>query len=187
MFLVLNIPSDYVRRNCISNTAGEIPIAPYLAGPHLLLHLRELLEQFPRRYTLQHLHQLRRRIPGRRSNEYVYVILHHLHGVDPEPIFIRNLLEYLFHVPSHIPLQYVHPILRCPHQVILQIVNCMAALPKFHSSLISPNQLPCKSIYFALRRTAFLPTACCRVSSSPTNNAFLTDFGTLTFLQYLSI
>ena len=170
MLLVLNILSDYVRRNRIPNTTDKIPVAPYLARPHLFPHLREPLEQFPGRYALQHLYQLRRRVPRWRSNEHMYVILHHLHGIDPEPIFLRYLLDYLLHVHRHFPPQYLRSVLRYPHQMILQVVNRMAALPEFHSIFLPPIHHPGKFTRFASRRTAFLPTASCRVSSRPFND-----------------
>ena len=58
--IVRTLISDVLRNACfiamLPNRAHEIPVAPKLSSPKLLLHFRTVGENLPRRKALDHLH-----------------------------------------------------------------------------------------------------------------------------------
>ena len=139
MYLILNVPPYQVRSNSITYTAYKIPITPQLPRPELLPQLRESLEHFPSRYALHYLDYSRRRIPRRSLQKHVNMVLHYFHRVYCKLIFIRYLLKHLLCVPSNLSCQYMSPVLRYPHKVVLQIKDGMLRPPNPHAALIRQN------------------------------------------------
>ena len=159
MYLIFDIPPYQVRSNLITYTANKIPITPQLSRPELLPQLRESLEYFPSRYALHYLHYSRRRIPGRSLQKHVNMVLHHFHRVYCKFIFIRYLLKYLLCVPSYLPYQYMSPVLRYPHKVVLQIKDGMLRPPNPHAALIRQNPMLGQALTRRLTATRFPPAS----------------------------
>lgn len=136
LYLILDIPPYQVRSNPITYTTNKIPITPQLSRPELVPQLRESLEYFSPRYALHNLNYFRRRIPRWSLQKHVNMVFHYFHRVYCEFIFIRCLLQYLLCVPSNLSHQYMSPVLRYPHKVVLQIKNGMLRPSNPHAALI---------------------------------------------------
>ena len=141
MGLIFNIFPYYVSGDFITYTPDKISIAPKLPRPKLLPQLRKLPKYFTRRHTFHYLHHLCWGITRWCLNKYMHVVFHHLHRIYPELIFLSNPLKHLFQILGNFPTQYVFPVLRYPHQVILQIIYGMFSPSNSHSAVIQEKAL----------------------------------------------
>lgn len=154
--MIPNIPSDQICRNLIPYCPNKIPIFPKLPTPQFLLNLRILLKYLTRRYTLQHPHHLRNRIPRRKTQKYMHMIRRYPHLLDFKSMmpsyFLKNLLNLLPYIFSLNPFS----ILRRPYQMILCIVNSMCTPPNPHEDLYTMFSLPSADAPFIpAHRTGF--------------------------------
>ena len=136
MSLILNIPPNNLSGDFVTYTPNKISIAPELPCPQLFPQLRKLLEYLTGRHTFQYLHYLRWGISGRCLNKYVHMVFHDFHCIYPEFVLFGNPLKYLFQVPRNFPTQYVLPILRYPHKMVLQIIYSVFCPSYCHPTVI---------------------------------------------------
>ncbi len=141
MGLILNIFPYYVSGNLVAYTPDKISIAPQLPRPQLFSQFRKLLKYLTGRDTFQYLHYLRRGISGRYLNKYMHVLFHNFHRIYLELILLSYPLKHLFQVLRNFTTQYVLPVLRYPHQVILQIIYGMFCPSNPHAAVIQDKAL----------------------------------------------
>ncbi len=137
MILVLNISTDYICGDFVSNTTNKVAIVPQLPRPKLLPQLGKFLEHLTPRYTFHYLHYFGWRISRRCFQKYVHMVFHHLHGIYSKFIFVSYPLENLFQIPRNFLSQYALPILRYPYQMILQIIYGVFSPSYTHASVIT--------------------------------------------------
>ena len=159
MSLVLNIFTDYVCGNFVSNTADKIPIVPQFSHPKLLPQLGKFLEHLTPRYAFHYLHHFGRRIPRWCFQKYVHMILHHLHRINPEPIFVTYPLENLFQILRYFPTKYMLPILGYPYQMILQFIYGVFGPSYTHASVITVGALFWQTLLPRLTASHFHPAS----------------------------
>ena len=141
MRLVLNIFSNYVSGDFISNTPDKIAIVPQLSRPELFPNLGKFFKQFSSRYTFQYLYYFCWSIPRRCFQKYRYMIPYYFHCIYRKPVFLSYMIKHFFQVPRNIGCQYELSILRYPYQVILQIVNGMFGSSYSHAIFIPSGKL----------------------------------------------
>ena len=141
MDLILNILPNYISRYFVSHTPDKISITPKLSCPQLFPQFRKLPEHFSCRNTFQYLHYLRRGISGWCFYKYVYMVFHDFHRIYLELVLLCNTSKHLFQILRNFPTQYMLPILRYPHQVILQIIYGVLRPSYAHAIFISPDQI----------------------------------------------
>ena len=159
MDLIFNIFPYYVSSNSITYTPDKIPITPKLPRPQLLPQFRKLLKYLTARHALQYLHHLCRGIPWRCFNKYVHMVFHDFHRIYPEFIFLSNPLKHLLQILGNFPTQYVLPVLRYPHQVILQIIYGVFSPSNTHASVIQEKALARQVPSPRLTASHFPPTS----------------------------
>ena len=103
--------------------------------------------------------------PRRCLNKYVHMVFRDFHRIYPELIFLGNLLKHLFQILRNFPTQYVFPVLRYPHQVVLRAYTACLVLLTPMPQLYRREPFSGKHPYLALQRATFLPPASWRVSS----------------------
>jgi hypothetical protein len=123
MNLVFNIFPNDISDNVISNTSDEIAIIPQLTSPKLLPKLGKFLEYLSGRYAFHYLYKLCWRIPRWCSHEYMHMVSLDPYRIYFKFIFLGYLFKDFFEIFCNFSIQYLFPILRYPHQMILQIVN----------------------------------------------------------------
>ena len=141
MGLILNIFPYYVSGNLVAYTPDKISIAPQLPRPQLFSQFRKLLKYLTGRDTFQYLHYLRRGISGRYLNKYMHVVFHNFHRIYLQLVLLGYPLKHLFQVFRNFTTQYVLPVLRYPHQVILQIIYGMFCPSNPHAAVIQDKAL----------------------------------------------
>jgi len=141
MRLIFNIFPYYVSGDFITYTPNKVSIAPKLPCPQLFPQFRKLLKYFTGRHTLQYLHYSCRGISGWYLNKYMHVVFDNFHRIYPELILLSYPLKYLFQVLRNFTTQYVFPVLRYPHQVVLQIVYGMLCPSNSHAAVIQEKAL----------------------------------------------
>jgi len=141
MGLIFNIFPYYVSGNLVAYTSDKISIAPKLPRPQLFSQFRKLFKYLTGRETFQYLHYLRRGISGRYLNKYMHVLFHNFHRIYPELILLSYPLKHLFQVLRNFTTQYVLPVLRYPHQVILKIVDSVFCPSNPHAKVIQEKVL----------------------------------------------
>lgn len=159
MDLIFNVFPYYVSSNLITYTPDKISITPKLSGPQLFPQFRKFLKHLSGRYTLQYLHYLCRRISRRHLNKYMHVVFHDFHRVYSEFILLSNPLRYLFQVPRNFPTQYMFPVLRYPHKVVLQILYGMFCLSCSHATVIPTKAPPKQASLPRLTASHFSPAS----------------------------
>jgi len=141
MGLIFDILPYYVSSDFVTYTPNKVSIAPKFPCPQLLPQFRKLLEYLAGRHTLQYLHGLCRGISWRYLNKYVHMVFHDFHRIYPELILLTYLLKHFFQVPRNLPTQYVLPVLRYPHQVVLQIIYGVLCPSNPHAEVIQEKLL----------------------------------------------
>ena len=139
--LIFNVSSDHISSHFVSYTSDKVAVAPQLTSPKLLSQSSKLFEYFSRRYTLQYLHHFCRRIFRWHFQEYVHMVFHYLHGVNPKPIFLCYPLKHFLRVLSHLTCQDRPSILRYPDQMVLDIKNGVLCSPIPHAIFIPEKAL----------------------------------------------
>jgi len=66
----------------------------------------------------------------------LHMVFHDFHCSYPEFILFGNPLKYFFQVPRNFSAQYVLPVLRYPHKVVLQIIYSVFCPSYFHPTVI---------------------------------------------------
>src|SRR5271170_5719682 len=124
--LVLDIFADrlFIDR---AHRRAEISSCPKVLPPVTLAKVRELVLQHPARPTLQILHQLRRRQLRRNLHQQMDMIRRHRTTHDRHLPRRADLTDQLPGTLRHLAAQYLVPILRDPHNVILHVPHRVAA------------------------------------------------------------
>jgi hypothetical protein len=120
MSLILDVFTDYIRSDFVTCTADKVTIVPQFPTPKLFPYLRKLLEYLSGRDAFHYLYHSGRRVPRRYLNKYVNMVFHHFHGIYHPLIFLRYVLDYLFHILPYLSAQNILPVLQYPYQVILE-------------------------------------------------------------------
>ena len=141
MSLIFNIFPDYICGNLIPNTADKIAIVPHLPCPKLLPQIRKLTKYFTGRNTFHHLYHPHRRVPRWNFNKHVNMVFHYSHRIYPELILLSNLIEYSLQVFHDLFIKDMLPVLRYPHQMILQIIYGMLSPSHSHAAVILESNL----------------------------------------------
>jgi len=141
MSLIFNIPAYNLSGDFVTYTPNKISIAPQLPNPELFPQVGKFLEYLSGRQIFQYLRYLRRGISGWCLNKYVHMVFHDFHRIYPEFIFLSNPLKHLFQIPRNFPTQCVFPVLRYPHQVILQIIYGVFSPSNPHAAVIQEKAL----------------------------------------------
>ena len=157
MGLVLNIPTDYISSDFITNTPDKIAIIPKLSSPKLFLEFRKLLKCLPSRYAFHYLHYLSRRVFRWSFSKHVNMVIHYLHGIYLKSIFLGYMLEHSFQISRNLIVKYLLPILGYPDQVVFQIVDGVLRPPYSHTVFISPTQLVRQASLLRLPANRFPP------------------------------
>jgi len=129
MSLIFNIFPNYICGNLIPNTADKIAIVPQFPSPKLLPQIRKLTKYFTCRDAFYYLNHPCQRVSRRHFNKYVNMVFHNFHRIYPELILFGNLIKYGLNVIRNFFIKYMLPVLRYPHQVILQIIYGMFSPP----------------------------------------------------------
>jgi len=131
------ISLDQICSHPIPYRPHKIPILLKLSSPQLLLHLRKLIKNLTRRYTLQQTNNMSNRIPRRKCQKYMNMILRYSHLLNLKPMvhsnLLKNLSNSLLNTLSLNPFQ----VFRRPYQMVLRIVNRMRTPSNRHAGLIS--------------------------------------------------
>ena len=141
MGLIFNILPYYVSSDFISYTPDKISLTPEFPRPQLFPQFGKLLKCLTGRHTFQYLYHLCRGISRRCLNKYVHVVFHNFHRIYPELILLGYPLKHLFQVLGNFPTQDVLPILRYPHQMVLNIKNGVLCPSNSHTVVIQGKAL----------------------------------------------
>ena len=139
--LILYVAPYYISRHLAAYASYKVPITLQFSCPEALPEPWKPLKHLPCRYAIHYLHYTCWRIPWRRFQKYMHVIVHYFHRVHPESIFLRYSSNYLFGVLSYFTYQDLLPILGFPHQVILKIKNGMFCPSISHVPVIQPKAM----------------------------------------------
>ncbi len=137
MPMVLDISLHYSCHHCIPHRPNKIPILQKFLLPQMLLQPRILSKQLTGRNTFQNPHQLGNRIPGRKIQKNMHVLLRHFQFDQFKTKILRNLAQHLFNASSDILPNDPSPIFRCPYQMIFRVVNRMAGPFNGHEPMVS--------------------------------------------------
>ena len=136
MSLIFNILPYYICCHLIPNTADEIAIVPQLPCPKLLLQTWKCFKCFTGRNTFHYLNHLRWRVSGWHFNKYMNVVFHNLHRIYYESVFLSYLIKNSLQVIRYSFIQNILPVLRYPHQMVLQIIYGMFSPSYSHADVI---------------------------------------------------
>ena len=158
MNLVFNIFPDDVSNYAIPYTPDEIAIIPQFVRPELLPKLGKSFEYLPGRDTFHDLYQLGWRISRWSPHEDMHMVFFNPYRIYFKLIFLGYLFKNFFEIFRNFSIQYLFPIFRYPYLMIFQIINGRFCLFYSHAVFISVTTVFGK-LFFALRRTAFIPPA----------------------------
>ena len=147
MRLVLNIFSNYVSGDFISNTPDKIAIIPQLTCPKLFPNLGKFFKQLPARYAFHYLYYFCWSIPRRCFQKYVQMVFYYFHCIYRKSIFLSDMNKYFFQVARNITGQYLLSIFWYPYQVIFQIINGMLGSSYSHAIFILSGELFGKRVF----------------------------------------
>jgi len=159
MGLIFNIFTDYVSRNFIPNTTNKVAIVPQFSRPKLLPKLGKLLERLSCRDAFHDLYHLCRRVFWWRFNKDMHVVFHYLHCIYGHLIFFSNTPKYLLYISRNLFIQYMLPVLRYPHQMVLQIVDGMVRSSNTHAPFITAKPSLWQVSLLRLTATCFHPAS----------------------------
>ena len=159
MLLIFNVFPYHVSRHFVSHAPDEIPVAPYGTRPHGFFHFPKLLECLPGRYALHDLYHFSRRIPGWCLNKQVYMVFHDFHRIYPELVFVSDFPKHLLQILRDITPQYLRPVLRHPHEMILQIVDSVPGPSDTHALFIQERPIPPQTPLPRLSASRFPPAS----------------------------
>ena len=159
MSLIFNIPPYDLSGDFVTYTPNKISIAPELPSPELFPQFGKFLKYLSGRHTFQYLHYLRWGISGWCLNKYVHMVFHDFHRIYPELILLGNQLKDLFQILHNFPTQYVLPVLRYPHQVILQVMYSMFCPSNPHAVVIQDKALFRQAAWPRLTASHFPPAS----------------------------
>ena len=131
---ILEISTNHLSRYVGPYTADKIAIVPQFSTPQLLLHLRKLLKNHPRRNTFQPLHNLGGTIARWGRQKDMHMIVHDCLGINFKSISLGNLLKNLFQPTPHSLPQNHSPIFGDPHHMIFEIVDSTSGALETHAS-----------------------------------------------------
>ena len=135
--MVLYISAYEIRGHLVPNGPNKIPVTPKLSTPKLFLHLWKFLEHHLGRNTLYNLDNPCRRIPRRRRQKQMDMIIFYLHRIYLKLIPLGYLLKDHLKPFGQIPLQYHLAILGNPYHMILEIIDRMTcSLNRAHARVI---------------------------------------------------
>jgi len=157
--LIFYVAPYHLCCDLIPYTSYKISVTPQFTCPQLLPELWKLPKYLLCRSTLHNLHNLSRRIPRRRLQEYMHMVFHYLHRVHPELIFMRYPLKHLSSVLSNLTYQDMFPILGYPHQMVLEIKDGMLCPPDSHAAVIQEKSLFAQTSLPRLAASRFPPVS----------------------------
>ena len=137
MILVLNIATNDVSSNLISNTPDKVTVIPQFSSPKLFPGVGKLLEYLFCRYALHYLYQSGWRISRWRSQKHMHMVLNYFHGIYFKTILFTYPLKYFLQIARDITTQYILPVFWNPDQIIFQIVDGLFGSFYTHDIFIS--------------------------------------------------
>ena len=102
MSLALNIFTDYIGGNFITNTANEVAVVPQLASPQMFSQFGKLLQRFPGRDAFHNLCHLCRRVFGWRFDKDMNVVFQHLHRIYDQPVLFGNVPKDILYISRNL-------------------------------------------------------------------------------------
>ena len=159
MGLILDISANHICSHFVPYTPDKVTVTPQLTSPEIPSQSPKPFEHLSGRYTLQYLHHLRRREFRRHLKKYVHMVLHYLHGVYPEPIFLCYPLKHFFCVLSNLTCQDVLSILRYPDQMVLDIKYSVLCPSYTHAAVIQEKALATQASLPRLTASRFPPAS----------------------------
>ena len=163
--MILDVAPNHISRHFIPNRAYKVASAPKMTTPQFPPQPGKLTEQLPSRDAFQNLHGLSWRQPRRRFQEYVDMIFHNLHCIDDQIILLSNPFKHLLGIFSNFFCQDSLTVLRNPHKMVLEIVDCMLASSQSTHASTVPLSLPLEKREPTDQESAFLPPASWGASS----------------------
>ena len=157
--LIFDISPNHICGHFVPYTSDKVTITPQLTRPKIPSQSPKLFKHFPRRYTLQYLHHFRWRVLRRHLKKYVHMVLHYLHSVYPEPIFLCYPLKHFFCVLSNLTYQDVLSILRYPDQMLLDIKYSVLCPSYTHAAVIQEKALVAQASLARLPASPFPPAS----------------------------
>ena len=140
--MVFNIVAHHLCSYFIANCPDKITIFPEFSSPKLFLHLRMLMKYHAGTDALQNPYHLGNRVPWRKGQKNMNMVLCYLHGVYLKIVALRDFFEYIFHPFSNVISQNPFSIFRGPYQMVFRIIDRMAGSLQFHAESISYVSLP---------------------------------------------
>ena len=133
-----DISFDNLTSHSVPDCSGEISILPQFSRPQSLFQARELAEQSPRAMAFNYPHHVTNRPSRRKRDQYVDMLSAYFRFDNFETIILAYLPDQLFRsFLNLLPLKYILPIFRAPHQVVARIVDRMTRPLKAHALYIS--------------------------------------------------
>lgn len=123
MPMVLDIALHHRCRHGIPHRPNQIPILPKFLLPQMLLQLRILSKYLTGRNTFQNPYLFGNRIPGRKIQKNMHMLLDHIQLDQLKAKVLSNLAQHLFNTSSDILPNDPSPLFRCPDQMIFCVVN----------------------------------------------------------------
>jgi hypothetical protein len=132
-------PYDIIS-DLLSHGSIEIPLFPKMSSPKLLLNFRKFLENLTSGNTLQNSNHSRNRIPWRKRNQYVNMVLTYFTAIYFKIKMARYLFKKLSYSRANLLNKNLFPLFRTPDQMILSFINCMACCSQTHAVILWGNQ-----------------------------------------------
>ena len=139
---MLNISLDDLGRDFVTDGSDKVAVFPKLATPQLSLNLGMLPKNGACTQTLEARHDLGDRQARRERTKNMHMVLAHFHLFNADVVGLGNLFEQLLQALANDSRQDFLAVFRCPHQMILCVVNAVRATSKRHASIVAPTLFP---------------------------------------------
>jgi hypothetical protein len=131
-------PYDIIS-DLLFHSSIKIALFPKMTSPKLLLNFRKFLENLTSGNTLQNSTHSRNRIPWRKRNQYVNMVLTYFRAIYFKLKVARYLFKKLSYSQANLLNKDLFPLFRTPEQMILSFINCMACCSPAHTVIVWGN------------------------------------------------